>query len=285
MRHIGILQALISGLCFGFLGIFGKKAYEAGLSPGEFLSLRFLLASSILGSWLFFTQKKSLQLPSPVILRCLGLGVFGYAVFSSCYFYALEGLSASLTVLLLYTYPIYVTIGSVLFFHERIKASQWVALPIMGIGMAGLVWGEMAVRSPMALIFGFCSGIFYSIYILCSSRFTKGYSPFGCVFYIMLGAGLTLACIHLQLDTLSLPLAAWGNVLGASIISTIFAMALFLSALQKLTNTETSLLSTAEPLSGVMLATLFLGDSFSHLQWFGGFLLLFGMVLIALRKT
>jgi drug/metabolite transporter, DME family len=285
MRQIGILQALISGLCFGFLGIFGKKAYEAGLAPGEFLSLRFLLASSLLGSWLFFTQRKSLQLPLKIILRCLALGAFGYAVFSSCYFYALEGLSASLTVLLLYTYPIYVTLGSVIFFREKIKVVQWIALPIMGIGMACLVWGEMAVRSSSALIFGFCSGIFYSIYILCSSRITKGYPPFACGMFIMLGAALTLACIHLRLDTFSLPFSAWMNVLGASVISTIFAMALFLSALQKLTSTETSLLSTAEPLSGVILATLFLGDLFSHLQWFGGFLLLFGMILIALRKT
>ena len=44
--------------------------------------------------------------------KCAVLGVLGYAVFSSCFFEALNGLSASLTVLLLYTYPVIVALGA-----------------------------------------------------------------------------------------------------------------------------------------------------------------------------
>lgn len=285
MRQIGIVQALISGLCFGFLGVFGKLAYSTGLKPGEFLALRFLTASSILLGLLLLFRRQWLRLPPLMIVKCLALGSCGYALFSSCYFYALQGLSASLTVLLLYTYPIYVTLASVFLFRERLRTVHWIALPVMGLGMLALVWGEMAIRSTSALLFGFFSGVFYSVYILFSSRIIRGYSPYGCVVFIMIGAGLTLSALHLRAETFPFPAVGWLAIAGAAVISTIVAMALFLAALQKITNTETALLSTAEPLAGVVLATLLLNESFSPLQWMGGFLLLSGMTAIALRKT
>lgn len=284
MRQIGILQALVSGLCFGFLGIFGKLAYQAQLRPGEFLALRFFVAASILGTLLFFFSRSSLRLPRKTLIQCLLLGVLGYAVFSSCYFYALEGLSASLTVLLLYTYPVYVTLASVIFLGEKFRVQHAIALPVMGVGMAALVWGEMAIRSTTSLAFGFFSAIFYSIYILLSSRVIRGHSAYGCVFYIMVGAGCTLSLLHLRAETFPIASLGWLAVGGASLFSTIVAMALFLAALQKITNTETALLSTAEPLSGVLLASLFLGESFTVLQWMGGFLLISGMTVVALAK-
>ena len=284
MRQIGILQALVSGLCFGFLGIFGKWAYQAELRPGEFLALRFVVAASVLGILLALFSRSSLRLPKKVIFQCLLLGIMGYALFSSCYFYALEGLSASLTVLLLYTYPVYVTLASVVFLKEKFRLQHGIALPVMGVGMAALVWGEMAIRSSTSLAFGFLSALFYSVYILISSRVIRGHSAYGCVFFIMMGAGITLSLLHLRAETFPIASLGWMAVGGASLISTIVAMALFLAALQKITNTETALLSTAEPLSGVLLASLFLGESFSPLQWMGGFLLISGMTVVALAK-
>ena len=100
-RKIGILQILLSGFCFGFLGIFGKAAYSRGLTPGEFLSLRYLIGAVMLFVALTIWRRSALQMSWRRALICLSLGVFGYAVFSSCYFVALQGLSASLTVLLL----------------------------------------------------------------------------------------------------------------------------------------------------------------------------------------
>lgn len=103
-RSLGITQVLLSGVCFGFLGVFGKEAYAHGFTPGELLSLRFLFGGGILAAYFMVSGPRRLLIGRSNTLRCLLLGSFGYAIFSSCYFEALRGLSASLTVLLLYTY-------------------------------------------------------------------------------------------------------------------------------------------------------------------------------------
>ncbi|MBC7531219.1 MAG: EamA family transporter [Oligoflexus sp.] len=71
--------------------------------PGELLSLRFLLAALMTFAFLALRLPKRIRLSRRELLSCAILGVFGYAVFSFCFFTALTGLSASLTVLLLYT--------------------------------------------------------------------------------------------------------------------------------------------------------------------------------------
>jgi drug/metabolite transporter (DMT)-like permease len=51
--------------------------------------------------------------------------------------------------------------------------------------------------------------------------------------------------------------------------------------LHKLQNWEVALLSTTEPLSGVLLAALFLGERLSPSQVLGGLGILLGLLLVA----
>jgi drug/metabolite transporter, DME family len=281
MRQVGIIQILLSGFCFGFLGIFGKRAYELGLSPGEFLSLRFVLASIILAAYLAFRNPSLFRIAPGSLAKCCVLGVIGYAVFSSCFFYALNGLSASLTVLLLYTYPVIVSLGAWALFSERPARLELLALPIVMLGLALLVWGDMRVNSAASLLFGFGSAIFYSLYILASSRWLKGIHPLTTTLYIMSSAAIALSALNLRPARFPLPEEAWLVVGATALVATVMAMSLFLAGLQKLKNSEVSLLSTAEPITGVALATVFWGEALSAAQWLGGAFVIGGMLLVA----
>lgn len=283
-RTIGILQVLLSGFCFGFLGIFGKQAYAFGLSPGEFLALRFLLATILLGAYLFLQDRALLRIPFKDFGKCALLGILGYAVFSSCYFEALRGLSVSLTVLLLYTYPVLVTLGAWAFFGEKLGRLEFFALPIATLGLGCLVWGDIEVRSRLALLLGFASSLFYSLYILVSSRWLKGIPPLTTTLYIMLAAALALSIAHLRPGRFPLPSEAWTVAFGAAFLCSVLAMSLFLAGLQKLASAEVALLSTAEPVTGILLATLFWGERLTALQWIGGALVILGMLFVAGAK-
>lgn len=280
-RRTGLFEILFSGLCFGFLGVFGKWAFAAGLTAGEYLAWRFLFASAGLGLFLLVRRPEALALPRATVLRCLALGIGGYAVFSSCFFTALGGLSASLTVLLLYTYPVLVSVGAALLFGEKLRAPQWAALPLVMIGMLLLVWGEFRVRDPRYLLIGIGSAVFYAAYILASSRWLRDVPALSSTFYIMLGAGLTLAVIHLRVNHLPQGANPWLVVAATAFLSTLLAMAFFLSALQKISSAEASILSAAEPVTGIALAGLFLGEMLRPAQWLGGALVLGGMILVA----
>ncbi|MFN7729510.1 MAG: DMT family transporter [Bdellovibrio sp.] len=116
----GPLQVLISGSCFGLLGIFAKWAYHFGFSVGELLTLRFLFASLVLGVSLLLFRPAWLLLPGKQILISLLLGLLGYAVFSTLYFESIKEMTVGLAALLLFTFPLLVNIGSVIFLNERL---------------------------------------------------------------------------------------------------------------------------------------------------------------------
>jgi len=285
-RKIGIVQILLSGFCFGFLGVFGKMAYSQGLQPGELLSLRFLMGGTLLLAVLLVTRPRKLKIPAKDILLCAGLGLFGYAVFSSCFFQALKGLSASLTVLLLYTYPLQVAAAAWFFFGEKISRDRWIALPLVMLGLVMLIWGDFAVLNQSALWFGFASAFFYSIYILLSSQWLKSIDALVSVTYIQLAAGLGLGILHLR-DAGRLQeifVHNWLLLLAVAVICSAAAMSLFLAGLKRLKNWEASVLSTAEPVTGVLLAILILNESFSWIQAGGALAILGAFILVAIPK-
>jgi drug/metabolite transporter (DMT)-like permease len=282
MRQLGIFQVLLSGFCFGFLGLFGKKAYALGLRPGEFLAFRFLLAALALGGFFLLRNPGSLAIGRKNAVRAFALGACGYSLFSSFYFTALEGLSVSLTVLLLYLYPIWVTVGARFFLKEYLTPWHLVALPLALAGLLLLLAGEIQVRSPISLAFGLGASVFYSAYILCSRKLLSQAEPFPAAFYVMLGAACTLAFLHVR--PLPAEPAAWLILSATSLVSTILAISLFLAGLQKLSGAEVSMLSLAEPCTAVLLGLIFFGERLSPTQWAGASLILGGMLLVALAK-
>ncbi len=282
-RAVGVTQILLSGFCFGFLGIFGKAVYERGGSPGELLALRFLLSSVIL--WVVFALHSPgrLRLAGRTIFTCILLGIFGYAVFSYFYFLALKGLSVSLTVLLLYTYPVMVAAGAWILYGEKIPRERWLAVPVAIGGLVLLVWGDFEISRMAGLLFGIGSAVLYSAYILCSSRWLHGVDPLASSTYIQTGTGVALAAVSLHdVDrTIGLISRAWPYLLGLAVVCSLIAMILFQAGLQKLRNWEVSILSLAEPVTGIVIAILFLDESLKPLQIVGAASVLGALAFVA----
>lgn len=287
LRAIGIAQLLASGFFFGFLGLFGKQAYEKGIAPFEFLALRYLVAAAMLGVYLVIARRStSVWLGKKLVTISLLLGVLGYAVFSSFYFFALERISASLTVILLYTYPVLVAIGGAAFFKEWIPRARLPAIPLAFFGMVLLVWQDLSIGQPIGILFGLAAAVFYSVYILLSSHWLKGVDPFASTFWIQLGAGLALIVVGFRqpdrvVEVLQL---AWQQILLIAFLCSVLAMSLFLAGLLKVKNWEASVLSMAEPITGVAVGILFLGEALKFLQWIGVALVLMALVIVSVPE-
>jgi drug/metabolite transporter (DMT)-like permease len=275
-----MFQIAAAGFCFGFLGVFGKWAYAQGLGTGQLLSLRFLCACAIFGPWLWLRHGRAgLALGRAHVLRSLALGVFGYALFSSCYFAALRGLSVSLCVLLLYAYPLWVLLGDAVFFGERLSRAQSIAFCVLLAGLVLLLWGDLRARDALSLALGVGSSVFYAGYILASRHWLRGVPALASSFYVMLGAGVTLAA--LQLRAAPAGGEAWLAVLALAVVGTILPVSMFLAGLQKLRASEASMLSLVEPFTGVLAGALVLGDSLTASQAVGAVIVLAGLALVA----
>jgi drug/metabolite transporter (DMT)-like permease len=287
-RRLGFAQIILSGICFGFLGLFGKKAYERHITPGELLSLRYFISALITFALILFTKPKSLlKLSRFEVAISLLLGICGYALFSSFYFMALTGLSASLTVLLLYTYPVLVTLFSRIFLKEKMGTKGWVALIMVTMGLMGLVYGEWNISGARFLWFGFGSAFFYALYIILSRKYLAQVEALPSSFYVQLGAGVVLSLLFFR-DNPARPFEILEQhglmIVSMAILCSLMAMTLFLAGLQKVKSSEASILSMTEPISGVIIASVLLQEKLKLIQVAGGILILVGMALIALKK-
>ena len=285
-RQKGYIQIILSGMCFGALGYFGKMAYKNSILPGELLALRYSLSAILTGLIILITNPKSLILNRFQLVSSLLLGIFGYALFSSFYFIALTGLSASLTVLLLYTYPVMVAVMSQFILKEHLGRLGIYALIVVSIGIVGLVWGEWSVSEPKFLLYGIGSAFFYALYIMYSRKYLSDIPAMPSSFYVQLGAGFILSAIHFhEIERPHYLITHHGALIfSMAVVCSLMAMTLFLAGLRRITSSEASILSTTEPLFGVLIAAIFLGEKLAFIQIVGGVLILIGMILIARSK-
>jgi len=281
----GQLLVLCAGLCFGFLGYFGAQAQQLNVKIADLLGLRFLLAGLIMSFITLLWQPRMWRSwPRRQFFLALGLGAGGYAVFSMFYFTSLRGLSSSLAVLLLYTYPLFVLALGHFLLQERPSAKQLISLPLALGGLLLIFWGEIRVESLGAFLFGLGSGFLYALYILFSRKYLRGEWLGPALSVIQMSAGVALLITsEIQggariVETLQV---AWLPVLGLTLVCSLLAMGLFQLGLSRIPAWEASLIGMSEPLAAMWIGTLLLNETLSSRQWLGGALALAGLALLA----
>jgi drug/metabolite transporter (DMT)-like permease len=288
----GSIEIAVSGIAFGFLGVFGKLAFRNGLSVGELLSYRFLAATLIMAFGLAVFSPRRLKVSMRDLAVCAGLGIFGYAVFSTFYFNAIKGVSVAMASLLLYTYPVLVAIGARIAYKQKLTRAQLIALPLALGGLCVLLSGDLASSHRIdSIASGLAAAVCYAGYILVSSRYQNEIEPLTSGFYVMLFASVGLFAFH-RPNPLRL-LELHHNqivdltfiIFAIAFICTVTPLVLFLSGLQKIGNTEASLLSTIEPVMAAVLGSVVLQETLSSHEWTGGVIVMTALVTTVLGSN
>jgi drug/metabolite transporter (DMT)-like permease len=280
-QWVGLLQVVLGSLGFGFLGIFGKWAFQSGLSVGELLTYRFIIAAALLFLFLLLFDRKKIDLSISQIFISAGLGIFGYALFATLYFTAIQGMSVGLAALLLYTYPFWVSLFSHFLLKDKMSGWQWLLLLGAFVGVTCLLWGQFHVQNRMALLAGLGSAISYAAYILVSHKYQKSVTPISSSLYVMTFAAVALALYHRPPLHFWNFLSAhqWWILLGISTVATILPMTLILAGLQKLNSAQVAVISMLEPVTAVVVAHLLFHESMSSLQVIGAVMVLICLTL------
>lgn len=282
-KSVGFILVLLAGVGFGFLGIFGRWAFQSGLTIGELLTFRFTLAAIILWLYLGIFKRSLLNIPIKQVFISSLLGLFGYAVFSTLYFKSIQGVSVPLAAMLLFTFPIFVTLGSHFILKERMNRREVLSLILACSGLAILLWGPMVVHSMIAIGYGLGSGITYSIYVLASGRYQKKVEPISSSLYVITAAAIGLYLFHRPdfSKVLNLSPEQMWIIGGIATISTIGPLTLFLAGLQRLPSTQASIIVMIEPVIAAAAAWYLLGEQLSQFQMIGAGLVLLALILNA----
>ncbi|MFF5232662.1 DMT family transporter [Dactylosporangium sp. NPDC000521] len=281
---MGPALCLVSAACFGALAIFGKFAYDAGVSPGALLLVRFVLAAALL--WLVLLLRPELRGAQPTrraVGTALGLGAIGYAAQASLFFAALRLMDASLLSLILYTFPVLVTVAAVLLGRERLTPRRGAALVAASAGTLLVLLGTGSVSfHPLGALLGFGSAVVYTCYILVADTVVHRMPPVLLAALVMTGAAGTLAANAMLNGGIDLSFAPVGWLwLGCiAAVSTVAAMLAFFAGLQRTGPSTAAILSTFEPVVTTALAAVLLGESLTPVQLTGAALVLASAVVL-----
>ncbi|GAB1470429.1 DMT family transporter [Chloroflexota bacterium] len=276
-RLSGILLIALSAASFGTLAIFGRFAYAEGMDIFTLLFLRFGFSAAFMTVVLILRKE-----PFPrgrVLAQLVGMGALGYVGQSFLYMTAIKYASAGLVALLLYLYPFFVAILSMIFLREKLTRIKSIALALALFGTAltvGPVSGQW-IGAVMAI----AAALIYSIYIMVGASAMKHVSAIVSSTVIFASAGAVYGTLTF-INGVNFPQTnfGWLIILGIILISTVIPVVAFLTGLERIGPTNAAMLSTLEPIVTVLLAAWLFGDQLMPIVLLGGGLILIAVLLL-----
>jgi drug/metabolite transporter (DMT)-like permease len=283
-RRLGLALCVVSACGFGLMAIFAKEAYRAGLGVTSLLAARFVLAALVF--WAIVAVHGGGRPPRRVVVACLALGAIGYSAQAGLFFTALQHIDASLTSLLLYTYPALVFCAAVALRRERftpgkagalVLASGGAALVLLGGGSGGL--------ETTGVLLALGAAVTYTTYILAADVIVGRIDPFLLGALVATGAAATFLLAGTVGGSLQFDSGGWIWIVAIALLSTVLPIVTFMLGMARVGASTASIVSTVEPVVTVALAVALFGDALGPLQALGGVLVLAAVVALQSRGS
>lgn len=272
--RVGIVLVLVSAVSFGFMPIFARLAYSQGVGVGGLLFVRFLLAFLVMGAVLAVSRRLTLPKRQDLLVL-IGLGAVAYFLQSTLYFTSLLYSPVAIVALLLYTYPVFVTVSAFAFGWEKISRRLTAACTIALMGLL-LVANPFSNPIGPGVILALGASITYTIYILVGSKVLRKVRGDVAAFYVMAAASLSFGLSGALTGSIQLnwSFEGWFWVAMVTLVGTVIAVTLFFMGLSGIGPSTASLISLLEPVTSVIASVVLFGNALTASQWFGGILIL-----------
>ncbi len=275
----GMLFALVTACGLGAITTQAKVFYADGGNALTLMLTRFFASTLVFGLLLLLQRKSPRVDPAqrrPLLL--LGLIWSGSMIF---YLVAVETISVSLAVLLLYFYPLLVLAYSIA--RRQLRATP--ALIALFVGaFAGLYLalsgGEVRV-DPVGVAFAALASCGAAFTFVCGARVAPRMSPLVMTFWIN-AVGLLMILPLMPGETRPPATTAGAFALGLATLFYLVAILSQFQALARLSAARAAFLLNLEPVVSILMARLLLGESLSAAQS-AGVIIVISVVIASLR--
>lgn len=274
----GFFLVLLSAFCYGLQPFFAQYAYAGGADPVGLLLVRFSLAAALL---LLFLRLRAVRLPGWRLAgQNLLLGV-GYGLAALGYYSASHSTSVSLAVILMYSFPAFVTALSIAFLGERTSALKLLSLVLALAGVL-LATGLSFHGESSGVLWALFAALSYGASIIYGTHRIRHVQPLASAAIVLLGCTLTFAVAALYWGA-QLPSGgpAWWSTLGLALFATIVPVAAFLAGSPHIGSSSAATLSTLEPVVAVTIAVLLIGEPISAGMLGGGLLVVVAAIILS----
>ncbi|HEU5014135.1 MAG TPA: DMT family transporter [Roseiflexaceae bacterium] len=218
------------------------------------------------------------------------LGAISIGIYHALWVASVAINGAAVAIVLIYTFPTFVTIGSWLLYREPLRWSQVLALVLALLGCALLVrvYDPAVLRLQwLGTVIGIATGITHACYVLFSQRAVRDHSPWTSLTYTMLFGALALLVMALVSSVIpgswnhNISLGAtagpWLVLLFIALGPTLVGYAIFTAALRYIPGQIASLIVILEVPLATLMAMVFLHEQLEWPQVVG-----IGMILSAI---
>lgn len=289
-NRLAYFYVFLGAALWGVIGLFVDELSRAGFSSLQIVTLRVVSASVILTLFVALKNPDLLKIDFRDSFSFIGTGIFSIVFFNWCYFTAIEEVSLSIAVILLYTGPAFVVILSRIFFNEPMTARKIGALIITLLGCI-LVIQVLPVGSEhiswYGILVGLGSGFGYALYSIFGKHALKKYHPLTVITYTFIFAsvvmlptsGLTISGSALQSTHI------WMQILGLGFLPTALAYFLYTTGLSRVESGRASIAATVEPVVATLLGVLVFKEVLTIYQILGILLIIAAVTLVQFKNN
>ena len=300
MDGLLVLMVIAWGANYSLL----KRAFQE-VPPVAFNTLRMAFSSAVFLAAIWFARRRAerggaptssvFYTSHPVTTRdrwdLLWLGLVGHCVYQLCFVGGLARTTASNAALIFGASPVAVAIMTEVIGHERVGRWHWLGAVLSTIGIyfvvgygaslqGGTIVGDVIMLGAVAC---------WSVYTIGGGRLMARHSP-------LFVTGMTMAIgtapyallaipTMLRLDWSSVTPSVWLLLVPSGLFALNFAFLVWYTAVQKLGPARTSVYSNAVPLTAMITAAIFLGESITARKLVGVAAVLGGVVLTRIRSS
>lgn len=293
-RRWGVALAIIGTLVFSFRPILVKLVYVTyPVSPVTLLFLRMSISLPfflIVAWWLRGDEPRLTRLDW---MKVAALGFIGYYAASFLDFIGLKYVGAGIGRLILYLYPTLVLLISFLFLHRQPTRRQLAALVITYAGVALILSSQAHGGAEgrlflLGALFVFASSLFYATYLVAGGELVKRIGSMRFTAYSMAIATLPAVVQFFALEPMSaleLPNKVWLYAILLATFTTVLPLFIQAEALKRIGAAEFALIGALGPVSVAVTSAIGLDERFTLIQALGGALVIFGVLLVSVKRN
>ena len=275
-QHLkNIIELNIAILLISTSGVLGRFI---SMPPPVTIWLRCLFAVFILGAYCWY-KKIDLRIYRKKDWKTIILSGLLFGAHWVTYFYALHLSNVAIGMLSLFTYPIITALLEPLFFKTNLNKKHVLLGFIVLIGIYFLAPDfNIENNQTKGVLFGLISAVFYAIRNILMKPKVANYHGSMLMFYQMAVVTLVLWPV-LFIFEVTPSSHDWQALLILALVTTSIGHTLFVMSFKNFSISTASIMSSVQPIYGILFGILFLSEIPTINTLIGGFLILITVVI------
>lgn len=288
----GIFIGIVGIVLFSSKAVMVKLAYKYNVDAITILLLRMLFSFPfyIIIAYVYRNENAAIKTTKKEYIWVVFFGVVGYYLASLFDFIGLTYIKASLERIILFVYPTVVILLNRIFLKQAITKIQATAIFLSYLGIVIAFSDEVTISGNSTYLGGFfviLSAITYASYLVGSGWLIPKFGVMKFTAYAMLVSCISVF-IHYgfinKTDLLTLPWQVYGLGFLIAVFATVIPSFLVSASIKIISSSNFAIVAGIGPISTIVLASIFLGETLTFVQFLGALLVIIGIVITSIKK-